>query len=47
MEKTLGNRRRERIKTEGIMEMRRVNRKACLLCLSSYLRESEKEKAQG
>ena len=47
MEKTPRNRRRERIKIKGIMEMRRVNRKICSLCHSSYLRKSEEDKAQG
>jgi len=47
METTLGNRRRERIKTKGIMEMGQVSRETSLLCLFSYLRLSEKEKARG
>ena len=44
MERTLENRRTERGKTKGRVEMRQVSR---LLCLFNYIRVSEKERARG
>ena len=47
MERTLGNRRGERRKTKGMMEMREASQEKCLLCLFSYFRVGVKEKVRG
>jgi len=46
IERTLGNR-RERGKTEGVMDMRQVNRETCSLYLFSFFKVCEKEMARG